>query len=36
LPAGFVDLHTASGLGHGFGSLLNASVSGTPLVVTDG
>jgi benzoylformate decarboxylase len=34
--AGFVNLHTASGLGHGFGSLLNASVSGTPLVVTAG
>jgi benzoylformate decarboxylase len=33
---GFVNLHTASGLGHGFGSLLNASVSGTPLVVTAG
>jgi benzoylformate decarboxylase len=33
---GFVNLHTAGGLGHGFGSLLNASVSGTPLVVTAG
>ena len=27
---GFVNLHTAGGLGHGLGSLLNASVSGTP------
>lgn len=33
---GFVNLHTAGGLGHGFGNLLNASVSGTPLVVTAG
>jgi benzoylformate decarboxylase len=33
---GFVNLHTAGGLGHGLGSLLNASVSGTPLVVTAG
>jgi benzoylformate decarboxylase len=33
---GFVNLHTAGGLGHGFGSLWNASVSGTPLVVTAG
>jgi benzoylformate decarboxylase len=33
---GFVNLHTAGGLGHGFGGLLNASVSGTPLVVTAG
>lgn len=33
---GFVNLHTAVGLGHGFGNLLNASVSGTPLVVTAG
>ena len=32
----FVNLHTAGGLGHGFGNLLNASVSGTPLVVTAG
>jgi benzoylformate decarboxylase len=31
---GFVNLHTAGGLEHGFGSLWNASVSGTPLVVT--
>jgi benzoylformate decarboxylase len=27
---GFVNLHTAGGLGDGLGSLLNASVSGTP------
>jgi thiamine pyrophosphate-dependent acetolactate synthase large subunit-like protein len=27
-------LHTAGGLGHGLGNILNASVSGTPLVVT--
>jgi benzoylformate decarboxylase len=33
---GFVNLHTAGGLGHGMGNLLNASVSGTPLVVTAG
>ena len=33
---GFVNLHTAGGLGHGFGNLLNASVAGTPLVVTAG
>ena len=33
---GFVNLHTAGGLGNGFGNLLNASVSGTPLVVTAG
>jgi benzoylformate decarboxylase len=33
---GFVNLHTAGGLGHGLGSLLNASVSATPLVVTAG
>jgi benzoylformate decarboxylase len=33
---GFINLHTAGGLGHGFGGLLNASVSGTPLVVTAG
>src|SRR5215472_17192687 len=31
-----INLHTAGGLGHGFGNLLNASVSGTPLVVTAG
>ncbi len=33
---GFVNLHTAGGLGHGLGNLLNANVSGTPLVVTAG
>ena len=33
---GFVNLHTAGGLGHGLGNLLNASVSGTPMVVTAG
>jgi benzoylformate decarboxylase len=33
---GVLNLHTAGGLGHGFGNLLNASVSGTPLVVTAG
>jgi benzoylformate decarboxylase len=33
---GFLNLHTAGGLGHGMGNLLNASVSGTPLVVTAG
>jgi benzoylformate decarboxylase len=33
---GFLNLHTAGGLGHGMGSLLNASVSQTPLVVTAG
>jgi benzoylformate decarboxylase len=33
---GFLNLHTAGGLGHGFGNLLNAGVSGTPLVVTAG
>ncbi|RLB76490.1 MAG: thiamine pyrophosphate-binding protein [Deltaproteobacteria bacterium] len=33
---GFINLHTAGGLGHGLGNLLNASVSGTPLVVTAG
>ncbi|WP_321369963.1 thiamine pyrophosphate-binding protein [uncultured Desulfuromusa sp.] len=33
---GFVNLHTAGGLGHGLGNLLNAKVSGTPLVVTAG
>lgn len=33
---GFINLHTAGGLGHGMGNLLNASVSGTPLVVTAG
>jgi benzoylformate decarboxylase len=33
---GFINLHTAGGLGHGFGNLWNASISGTPLVVTAG
>jgi benzoylformate decarboxylase len=33
---GFLNLHTAGGLGHGMGNLLNASVSQTPLVVTAG
>jgi benzoylformate decarboxylase len=33
---GFINLHTAGGLGHGMGNLLNASVTQTPLVVTAG
>ncbi|SNB70106.1 benzoylformate decarboxylase [Arboricoccus pini] len=33
---GFINLHTAGGLGHGMGNLLNATVAGTPLVVTAG
>ncbi|MBL8473153.1 MAG: thiamine pyrophosphate-binding protein [Rhodocyclaceae bacterium] len=33
---GFINLHTAGGLGHGMGNLLNARTSGTPLVVTAG
>ena len=33
---GFVNLHTAGGLGHGMGALLNAKVANTPLVVTAG
>ena len=33
---GFVNLHTAGGLGHGLGNLLNAFTPGTPLVVTAG
>src|SRR6201986_4530244 len=33
---GFLNLHTAGGLGHGLGNLLNACVSQTPLVVTAG
>jgi len=33
---GFVNLHTAGGLGHGLGNLLNATIAGTPLVVTAG
>jgi benzoylformate decarboxylase len=32
----FLNLHTAGGLGNGLGCLLNASISGTPLVVTAG
>ncbi len=33
---GVINLHTAGGLGHGLGNLLNAYTSGTPLVVTAG
>ena len=33
---GFINLHTAGGLGHGMGALINAQVSNTPLVVTAG
>lgn len=33
---GFINLHTAGGLGHGLGNLINAHVSATPLVVTAG
>lgn len=33
---GFVNLHTAGGLGHGMGALINAQVSNTLLVVTAG
>ncbi|MBF6639174.1 thiamine pyrophosphate-binding protein [Rouxiella silvae] len=33
---GFLNLHTAGGLGHGMGNLLNSKVSQTPLVVTAG
>jgi len=32
----FLNLHTAGGLGHGMGNLINAHVSQTPLVVTAG
>ncbi len=32
----FLNLHTAGGLGHGMGGLVNAQISGTPLVVTAG
>lgn len=32
----FLNLHTAGGLGHGYGNLINAGISGTPLVVTAG
>jgi benzoylformate decarboxylase len=33
---GFLNLHTAGGLGHGMGALLNARIAQTPLVVTAG
>lgn len=33
---GFLNLHTAGGLGHGMGNLLNASIAQTPLVITAG
>lgn len=33
---GFVNLHTAGGLGNAMGALINAKVSNTPLVVTAG
>lgn len=33
---GFVNLHTAGGLGHGMGAILNALIAQTPLVVTAG
>jgi benzoylformate decarboxylase len=33
---GFINLHTAGGLGHGLGNLINAYTSRTPLVVTAG
>ena len=33
---GFINLHTAGGLGHGLGNLLNAVAAMTPLVVTAG
>jgi benzoylformate decarboxylase len=33
---GVLNLHAAGGLGHRLGNLLNASVSGTPQVVTAG
>ncbi|MEH3063723.1 thiamine pyrophosphate-binding protein [Methylobacterium sp. 1030] len=32
----FLNLHTAGGLGHAMGGLVNSQVSGTPLVVTAG
>jgi benzoylformate decarboxylase len=32
----FVNLHTAGGLGHGMGNILNAVASSTPLVITAG
>ncbi len=33
---GFVNLHTAGGLGHAMGAIINAQVSYTPLVITAG
>jgi benzoylformate decarboxylase len=36
LPAGVVNLHVAPGTAHGLGNLYDASVTGTPLVVTAG
>lgn len=33
---GFVNLHTAGGLGHAMGAIINAQVSRTPLIVTAG
>lgn len=33
---GFVNLHTAGGLGNAMGSIINSRVSGTPLVITAG
>ncbi|MCQ8241020.1 thiamine pyrophosphate-binding protein [Rhizosaccharibacter radicis] len=33
---GFLNLHTAGGLGHAMGALINAQVANTPLVVTAG
>ncbi|WP_088343522.1 MULTISPECIES: thiamine pyrophosphate-binding protein [Rhodomicrobium] len=33
---GFVNLHSAGGLGHAMGAIINAQVSNTPLVVTAG
>ena len=33
---GFVNLHTAGGLGHAMGSIISAGVSNTPLVITAG
>jgi benzoylformate decarboxylase len=33
---GFLNLHTAGGLGHGMGNLLNATIAQTPLVITAG
>ena len=33
---GFLNLHTAGGLGHGMGNLLNAAIAQTPLVITAG